>query len=150
MELKIIPVIQVLIAASVMIVIQFTTPNFHYFFAFNQLIAMSLLTVAFIIGVLAIYCFKVHQTTVNPISIEKTSKVVDTGIYRYSRNPMYLAMLLALFALAVYLSHWLTWLVLPFFIVYITRYQIIPEERSLRNNFGQDYLLYTNKVRRWL
>ena len=150
MELKIIPVIQVLIAASFMIVIKSITPNFHYFFAFNHLIAVSLITVAVIIGVLAIYCFKVHQTTVNPISIEKTSKVVDTGIYHYSRNPMYLAMLLALIALAVYLSHWLTWLVLPFFIVYITRYQIIPEERALRNNFGQDYLLYTNKVRRWL
>ncbi len=84
------------------------------------------------------------------MSPEKASKVVDTGIYAYSRNPMYLALLLVLLALASFLANIAVLFIIPVFIAYITRFQIIPEERALTNNFGRDYLDYTNRVRRWI
>ena len=102
------------------------------------------------IGFLAIYSFRVHQTTVNPTKPETSSQVVDSGIYKYSRNPMYLAMLLALVAIACYLQNPLNLLICVFFVCYITKYQILPEERMLIKLFGKDYVTYKSKVRRWL
>ena len=150
MELKVIPVVQVLIAAVLMVIIAIYTPSLSYHFPFENIVISLLLFLAVLSGVLAIYCFKQHQTTVNPMSPEKASKVVDSGIYAYSRNPMYLALLLVLLTLAVFLNNIATFVIIPLFVAYITRFQIIPEERALTSNFGQDYLRYTKKVRRWL
>jgi len=150
MELKVIPVIQVLIAALLMVIISINTHWLNYLFTYKNHLVVLLLALAIISGVLAIYCFKQHQTTVNPMSPEKASQVVSTGIYAFSRNPMYLALLLVLLALATYLANVAVLVIPPVFIAYITRFQIIPEERALTENFGQDYLNYLNKVRRWL
>ena len=109
-----------------------------------------LMVIAIVIGFLAIYSFRVHQTTVNPTKPETSSQVVDSGIYKYSRNPMYLAMLLALFAYATYLENPLNLLICGLFVWYITKYQIVPEEHMLIKLFGEDYVTYKNKVRRWL
>ena len=108
------------------------------------------MVIAIVIGFLAIYSFRVHQTTVNPTKPETSSQVVDSGIYKYSRNPMYLAMLLALFAYATYLENPLNLLICGLFVCYITKYQIVPEEHMLIKLFGEDYVTYKNKVCRWL
>ena len=150
MDLKVIPVVQVFVAAILMVVISINTPSLYYNFPFKNLMVVLLLSLALISGILAIYCFKQHKTTVNPMSPEKASKVVDSGIYAYSRNPMYLALLLVLFTLTLVLNNIATLAIIPLFIAYITRFQIIPEERALTDNFGQDYLNYKEKVRRWL
>lgn len=150
MELKVIPVVQVLIAAFLMVVISISTPFLNYSFIYQELLIILFLVLAMLSGVLAIYCFKQHKTTVNPMSPEKASRVVNSGIYAYSRNPMYLALLLVLFALAITLENLAVFIILPLFIANITRFQIIPEERALTANFGQEYLSYTSKVRRWL
>jgi protein-S-isoprenylcysteine O-methyltransferase Ste14 len=81
---------------------------------------------------------------------EEAKKIVDTGIYRYSRNPMYLAMLLMLLSMCVLVHNYLSLIALPIFWAYITRFQIIPEERQLKDNFGKPYLDYVHKVRRWI
>ena len=154
MELKVIPVVQVVIAMILMALVQGFLPTLNYSDIINPNINLTLVTllvfIAILIGFLAIYSFRKHQTTVNPSKPETSSQVVDSGIYQYSRNPMYLAMLLALLAYACYLENLLTFLICGLFIWYIGKYQITPEERMLTKLFGQDYTNYKNSVRRWL
>ena len=90
------------------------------------------------------------KTTVLPYKPEKTSKLIVAGVYRYSRNPMYLAMLLALGGWGVFLDDWLAMAALPLFALYMTRFQIMPEERALVGLFGVEYQDYMHRVRRWV
>ena len=76
--------------------------------------------------------------------------MVDSGIYAYSRNPMYLALVLVLFALAFYCGNITCFAIIPLFIWYITQYQIKPEEVMLDKLFPNEYQAYSKKVRRWL
>jgi len=90
------------------------------------------------------------STTINPLRPANASSLVTSGIYRYTRNPMYLGLLLVLVGWAVHLS---SVLALPgplVFVLYIRRFQIEPEERVLAAKFGQSYSDYTSQVRRWL
>ena len=98
-------------------------------------------------GVIA---FRLAKTTVNPLRPENTSAVVTSGVYRITRNPMYVGMALILLAWAVFLSS--AWALLgPLaFVLYITRFQIKPEERALAARFGSSYADYLASVRRWL
>ena len=89
-------------------------------------------------------------TTVLPYKPEKTSKLVISGMYRHSRNPMYLAMLLMLSGWTAFLGDWAALAGLPLFMLYMTRFQIIPEERALTALFGEEYREYTRRVRRWI
>lgn len=94
--------------------------------------------------------FRKAKTTVNPLTPDRTAAVVTTGVYRITRNPMYLGLVLILLGLALYLaSPW----ALPgplVFGAYITRFQIRPEERALTARFGTAYTAYCARVRRWL
>ena len=81
---------------------------------------------------------------------QQTSELVTTGIYRLSRNPMYLGLLLVLTSWGIYLSNFLVLAVLPLFIFYITKFQIIPEERVMREKFGESFQDYKQSVRRWI
>ena len=109
-----------------------------------------LLLLAALYGPTAFRSFGQAKTTINPVQVEKASQLVTTGIYRATRNPMYVSLTLILCA-------WCVWLACPalllgpvFFVLYITRFQIIPEERFLLQKFGDDYASYQNQVRRWL
>lgn len=102
------------------------------------------------VGIWPVVQFRLANTTVHPNFPERASKLVTTGIYRYTRNPMYLAMLLALLA-------WSFWLAQPLplagpvlFRWYITRFQIEPEEQVLRDLFGKSFVRYCSEVPRWL
>ena len=150
MELKVIPVVQVIIAMVLMASIQSTIPTFTYTLPLSNYISGSLVFIGIIIGFSAICSFRKHQTTVNPSKPESSSTVVNSGIYHYSRNPMYVAMLLALLAYAFYLENLLAFVICGVFIWYISKYQIIPEERMLEKLFGQEYQHYCQKVRRWI
>jgi protein-S-isoprenylcysteine O-methyltransferase Ste14 len=90
------------------------------------------------------------RTTINPTKPETTTSLVCSGIYRITRNPMYLGLFFILVAWAVFLSS--AWALLgPIaFVLYIGRFQIAPEERVLAGLFGADYAAYQTKVRRWL
>jgi protein-S-isoprenylcysteine O-methyltransferase Ste14 len=94
--------------------------------------------------------FSRHKTTISPLTPHKTSLVVNSGIFRFTRNPMYLGMLLLLLGWADYLDNAMAFSGGLFFILYITRFQIQPEERVLLSNFSDDYQHYLNSVRRWL
>lgn len=91
-----------------------------------------------------------YATTVNPLTPERTSSVVQTGPYRYTRNPMYLGMALQLLAWCVWLGAPKALLALPCFVAWITRFQILPEERVLAQRFGAAYGKYHAWVRRWI
>ncbi len=107
-----------------------------------------------IVGVLSaisgISAFNRAKTTINPHHLEAVSALVTSGVYRYTRNPMYLGLLCVLLAYAVYLA--VPWtLAGPLaFVLFITRFQIIPEERVLAQKFGPEYAAYKQRARRWL
>ena len=78
------------------------------------------------------------------------TSIVTTGVYRLSRNPMYVGFLLMLAAWGVFLANVLSVLLLPLFVVYLNRFQIISEENALLAKFGDDYARYLRSVRRWV
>lgn len=100
-----------------------------------------------IAGVLS---FKRHQTTVNPLKPETASALVNSGVYRISRNPMYLGFAFGLTALSVYLLSPVTLVGVLGFIAYMNAFQITPEEQALTQLFGDDFKHYQSHVRRWL
>ena len=94
--------------------------------------------------------FKEHQTTINPIKIETASSLVVSGIFNYSRNPMYLGMALILLGLSLKFNIIGGLIFTALFILYITSFQIKPEEKAMQKIFGEEFLSYKNRVRRWL
>ena len=94
--------------------------------------------------------FRRAKTTVNPFKPETASSLVTSGIYRVTRNPMYLGMLLVLVGWAVFLANGLAVIAIALFPAYITRFQIKPEERALMALFGEQYASYSSRVRRWI
>ena len=94
--------------------------------------------------------FRRAGTTVNPLQPERASALVASGIFRWTRNPMYLGLALALLGWAAYLAHPLAALGVPAFVVWMNRAQIPREERALEALFGEDFARYRSQVRRWL
>lgn len=101
-------------------------------------------------GFAGILSFRRARTTINPTRPEKASALVISGVYRATRNPMYLGILLVLVAWAVFLSSAWGLLAVAGFMLYMNRFQIAPEERALSGLFGNEYELYMARVRRWL
>jgi protein-S-isoprenylcysteine O-methyltransferase Ste14 len=115
------------------------------------------LALATVVGLLGIafsaagsLAFQRNKTTVNPLHPENASSLVTTGVYRVSRNPMYVGMMLGLLAWAIGLSSPVALAGPVAFIMYINRFQIEPEERALAAKFGKDFAAYRASVRRWL
>ena len=94
--------------------------------------------------------FLKNKTTWKPRQPDKSAALVVAGIYRHTRNPMYLGMLLVLSGWVVALGDALGFAGCLFLVGYLTRFQIIPEERFLAAKFGADYLAYQRRVRRWI
>jgi protein-S-isoprenylcysteine O-methyltransferase Ste14 len=116
----------------------------------RTVIALVTFVLAVTIVVTAVIGFRRARTTVDPFHPETASTIVTTGIYRVTRNPMYLGFLFALIALAVFLGNLASAVIPLLFIVYMNRFQIGPEERALRARFGASYEAYLRSVRRWL
>lgn len=100
--------------------------------------------------VLGLLAFRRWRTTVNPLRPERASAIVCDGVYRVTRNPMYVGMALLLLAWAVSLAALLPLAGPVLFVAYITRFQIQPEERALARRFPEEYAAYAARVRRWL
>lgn len=150
LELKVPPVAQVIIIAIVMYSISKTMPSLQFSFNGSTLIAVGLIVLGLCIGMMGIAQFRKAQTTPNPQALDRVSSLVTSGIYQYSRNPMYLGLVLALFGWGFYLSHVLPFVLVPVFMLYMTRFQIQPEERMMARKFGNDYQAYLAQVRRWI
>ena len=117
--------------------------------AFNVLPILSLVSgIAVIVS--AIKSFKDYKTTINPLKPETASSLVMNGVFKYTRNPMYLGLLLILIYLSLLFNVVGGCLISLGFIIYITKFQIIPEEDAMEKLFGNQFLEYKQQVRRWI
>jgi protein-S-isoprenylcysteine O-methyltransferase Ste14 len=102
------------------------------------------------VGIAGTIAFRNARTTVNPMKPANASALVTGGVYHFTRNPMYLALLFVLLGWAVFLASFFALLGALAFVLYITRFQIKPEERTLSKIFGSSYDKYMKQVRRWV
>jgi len=150
LELKVLPVALAVIAAALMWWARLATPDFAFPFPSNLMLPVGLALLGALTCLAGVVAFRRAKTTVNPMKPDTTSSLVISGIYRYTRNPMYLEFLLLLIAWAAALSNALTLVSLLAFVLYMNRFQIVPEERMLASRFVQGYAEYRARVRRWL
>ena len=150
LELKIPPLAVWLVLAGVMLGVAYAAPGLSFTLAGSSAIALALVALGIAVALAGVINFRNKRTTVNPLTPSASSVIVSGGVYRFSRNPMYLGFLLALTGWAVYLSNAGSMLLLPAFVAYMSQYQIKPEERALRAKFGNEFAQYMSRVRRWL
>ena len=103
-----------------------------------------------VIGIASLFSFWRAKTTANPVRVNEATSLVESGLYAFSRNPMYLALALLLLSLCFYLANPFAFIAVALFVAYITRFQIVPEERALEARFGERYRRYRQRVRRWI
>jgi protein-S-isoprenylcysteine O-methyltransferase Ste14 len=143
------PLIFLLVAAAMWAVARLT-PSIPVEDGWRLAIAGAFAALALLFAAPALIALRRVNTTVNPVDIEAASTLVTDGVFRYTRNPMYVALTALLLA-------WTVWLAAPWaalgpvaFVLFITRFQIVPEERVLRAKFGGGYEDYLRRVRRWI
>lgn len=150
LELKVPPpIVALLVAFAMWCVSRYASAQ-----AAPELVRVPLAIVLAVVGlafdVSGFVAFRRARTTINPMKPRSASAMVDSGIYRVTRNPMYVGLFFMLLAWAAFL--W-SWWVLPgpfAFAAYLQRFQIAPEEDALASLFGTQYLSYKSRVRRWL
>ncbi len=150
LELKVIPPFQVIILGFASWWLHGHTDFGHVHFGFEYVLSRVLLLLALAIAAGSIYQFWRHQTTVNPTRLSQTNSLITGGLFALSRNPIYVADALVLVAWSIYLGFWPALVTVPVFMAYVTRFQIIPEERVLAEKFGDAYSEYCERVRRWI
>ena len=151
LELKIPPPVVAAVIASAMYVAASLLPPVHALPpGVRVFAALALAGVGFGFDMAGLLAFRKAKTTVNPLRPQRSSAVVTDGVYRVTRNPMYLGLVLILLGLAVFLAS--PWALMGpvAFGAFITRFQIRPEERVLAERFGAAYTEYCARVRRWL
>ena len=112
--------------------------------------SVLILLVGSLILINPVFKFIKSKTTVNPVKFKKVNKLVTSGIYKYSRNPMYLGMILIIISTSIFYLNYYS-VVTPFiFYFWINRFQIKREEIFLKEKFGKEYLSYMSKSRRWI
>ena len=141
------PIIALVCALGIL----FSKPFFKEYSNVNN---SSISILFFLIGIacffFAIKLFKKHNTTISPLKPEKATSLIVSGIYMYSRNPMYLGMLFILISISIRFNIIGGIISISTFIIYITKFQIIPEEEQLKRIFGEKFLNYKKKTRMWL
>lgn len=150
MELKIPPPLLALILAVSM----WAIARGNNFELIDTALKNSLTLIVFLIGltidILAIISFRTASTTVNPMRPKNTTQLVVVGIYKFSRNPMYLGLTLLLSAWAIWLGSPHNLILLVFLVWYLTQFQIKPEEKILEELFPEEFSAYKSRVRRWI
>jgi protein-S-isoprenylcysteine O-methyltransferase Ste14 len=150
LELRIPPPVVFLFCAAFIWLLSIATPWVSFEFPAKNSIAMAVAAVGSLFAGAGVFSILSAGTTLSPEKPDKTTKLVVTGVYRISRNPMYLSLLLFLISLAIYLGNLAAAIPVPFFVIYINRFQIEPEERALTSRFGSEFEAYSRHVRRWL
>ena len=148
--LKLPPVALGVTVAALMWCAASATPALDFGFPASPPSSASLALLGAVICLSGVVSFRCAKTTVNPMRPDSTSSLVVSGIYKYTRNPMYLGFLLLLLGWAIFLSNLAPFALLPAFVVYMNHFQIRPEERALGSLFAQEYHAYHARVRRWI
>lgn len=150
LELNVPPLLVWFIFAGAMFGVARLAPSLTFKVTGAFVYALALAVLGSAVAVAGVVAFRRARTTVNPLTPSAAGKVVSDGIYRFSRNPMYLGFLLMLAAWAAHLSNAAAALLLPAFVAYMTLFQIKPEERALTAKFGPQFSQYMSRVRRWI
>jgi protein-S-isoprenylcysteine O-methyltransferase Ste14 len=150
LELKVPPLAFVLFIALLMWLVSWTVPQLGFDFVGRVVVAAVFSAAGTITILLGVAAFRRAKTTFNPMKPEESTFLVVSGVYKFSRNPMYLGFLLFLTGWAVFLSNVLAFLLLPAYVIYMNRFQIESEERALRSKFPEKFAVYESHVRRWL
>lgn len=111
---------------------------------------LGLAALGLLIGLAGVLAFLRAHTTVNPMQPADAKSLVVSGVFRFSRNPMYLGLALVLLGWGLYLAHPLSLAMLALFVGYMNRFQILPEERAMEQLFGEQFRAYRRRVRRWI
>ena len=140
-----------IVTATFGLIIYFSK-SFSPGYSFENSNMISVIFLLFGLGIFsaAVQSFKKHKTTINPLSPDKASSLVNSGIFSYSRNPMYLGMLLILLSVSFKFNISGGLFISFLFKIYITRFQIIPEEEAMAKLFGEEFITYKNQTRRWI
>lgn len=150
MKLKIPPVIVFFIALGLLFGTYYLFPDLVYSFLYQRLISRVFLIGGALCAFSGIIAFRLRSTTVDPMNPQKASTLVTHSIYQYTRNPMYVGMAMVLLGGIIRIGSPLGILSVLFFIWYITKFQIKPEEDALLKIFKEEYKSYCRKVRRWV
>ncbi len=150
METKIPPPITTLLFGLAMWVINGQAPFGEIAIPGGSLLAYASIILGIGTMIAANVSFRNAKTTVNPIDPSKASTLVVSGVFMRTRNPMYLGMLLILLGWCIGLANIINVVLLPAFVQYMTRFQIMPEEEALTGVFGAPYEDYLKRVRRWM
>ncbi len=150
LALKIPPLLLVMIFSAAMFGLSKILPNLGLSSSLRWMILLIMSVISSVIVIASTWCFKVTHTTVNPFNPDSSTSLIQSGIYRYSRNPMYLGFTCFLIGIGVWLDSLFSILLVPTFIGYLTVFQIRPEEEALSKIFGDDFNQYKIKTNRWL
>jgi len=116
----------------------------------QNLISLFLMMLGFLVLLIAISAFIKLKTTINPLKPEAATSLITTGIFKLSRNPMYLGMLLLIISLWIKTGAVLGFILVAGFIAYLNYFQIFPEEQAMKRLLSDKYKTYCQQVRRWL
>ena len=146
--IKIPPPILVIILTSL---VYFSSTKLELIYLpYRQIVSVTILIIGLIVIVSPVVDFIKSKTTINPVKFKNVNRLVTTGIYRYSRNPMYLGMILIIISTTVYYLNFLSVFSPLIFYIWINKFQINREEIFLEDKFGSEYLKYKSKTRRWI
>ncbi len=150
LERKIPPLFLGLAFAAAIVALARYVPAANVPFSGHRVVAVVAWVVGFAIAIVGLVQFGVARTTIHPLHPHEARALVTSGIYRFSRNPMYLGIALALTGLAAWRSTLLGYALVPVFCVVLTELQIKAEERALLEKFGEEFRAYAAKVPRWV
>lgn len=150
LELKIPPPVVALIVAAAMWMNSISGPRLDLPFEVRLAVALAIAAAGVVFDLLGLLAFRAAKTTINPLKPQNTSALVTTGIYRLSRNPMYVGLVCFLLAWTAFLAALWPLAGPILFVFYVNRFQIEPEERLLAQRFGAEFSDYKARVRRWL
>lgn len=147
--MKVPPALVMLVFGGSMYVLDRFLPFGYFEFFGKKELAMFLFGLGVLVILISVIQFFITKTTVDPLNPKKTSNLVTNGVYKFTRNPMYLGMLLFLLAFGLKLGNAFNTLIAAGFVSYMNRFQIKPEEEVLREMFGKEYNIYCKLTRRW-
>jgi len=150
LELKVPPPVVALVVAALMWIAAWVFPEPVILPAWRDDVGGIVAIAGAVLAVAAMFSFGRARTTLNPVAPERCSAVVTSGVFRVTRNPMYVGLLLAILGWMISLGALIALIGPPAFVAYIQRYQIVPEERALVRKFGVGYVAYMARVRRWI
>ena len=150
LELTVPPIIQVVILAAIMWVLADVLAPFSMTLAVLLPVAVIAALIGVAFSLLGVYEFHSAGTTVDPRLPEESASLVTHGVYKVSRNPMYVGFLLILIGWGIYLGNIVNIMLPVVFVLYMNRFQIVPEERYMQQKFGHEYSEYKKAVRRWI